>query len=70
MKYLLMATGLAMILLLTTGVILPWILNNTIFGIWLIIVLLPTIIFTWSYIFGQYFHKLIDLAIETFNRGK
>ncbi len=65
MKHLLKAVGLAMLLMFTTGIVLPWIISTIVMPLWMIIFTLGAVIFLWIILLDKPFRKLINLAIWT-----
>lgn len=65
MKNLLKAVGLAMLLMFTTGIVLPWVISTIVMPLWMIIFTLGAVIFLWIILLDKPFRKLINLAIWT-----
>lgn len=65
MKHLLKAVGLAMLLMFTTGIVLPWIISTIVMPLWMIIFTLGAIIFLWIILLDKPFRKLINLTVWT-----
>lgn len=63
-KHLLKAVGLIMLLMFTTGIVLPWIISNVVMPLWMIIFTLGAVIFLWIVLCERPFRKLINLAIK------
>lgn len=63
-KHLLKAVGLAMLLMFTTGIVLPWIISTIVMPLWMIIFTLGAVIFLWVILLDRPFRKLINLAIK------
>lgn len=64
MKHLLKAVGLAMLLMFTTGIVLPWIISTIVMPLWMIIFTLGAVIFLWIVLLDKPFRKLINLSIK------
>ncbi len=64
MRNLLKAVGLAMLLMFTTGIVLPWIISTIVMPLWMIIFTLGAVIFLWIVLLDKPFRKLINLAIK------
>lgn len=67
-KHLLKAVGLAMLLMFTTGIVLPWIISTIVMPLWMIIFTLGEVVFLWIILLDKPFRKLINLALS--NRKK
>jgi hypothetical protein len=67
-RCLLKAIGLLMLLMFTTGIILPWVISNVLMPVWMIIFTLGAVIALWVVILERPYRKLIKFALRAYRR--
>jgi hypothetical protein len=69
-RYLIKGIGMFMLLMFTTGIVLPWVISNVIMPVWMIMFTLGAILCLWVVILEQAYLKLIKFAIRAYRREK
>lgn len=67
-RHLLKAIGMLMLLMFTTGIVLPWVISNVLMPVWMIIFTLGAIIALWVILLEKPYRRLIKLALRTYRR--
>ncbi len=57
-----------MLLMFTTGIVLPWVISNVLMPVWMIIFTLGAIIALWVILLEKPYRRLIKLALRTYRR--
>lgn len=69
-RHLLKAIGLLMLLMFTTGIVLPWIISNVLMPVWMIIFTLGAVLALWVMILERPYRKLIKFALKAYKSEK
>jgi hypothetical protein len=64
-RCLLKAIGLLMLLMFTTGIVLPWIISNVLMPVWMIIFTLAAVIALWVVLLESPYRKLVQFLLNT-----
>jgi len=68
MKHILKAVAVVMLLMFTTGIVLPWIISTVILPLWMIIFSVGAVIFLWFVVLDKTFRKSLVFAFKYFNK--
>jgi hypothetical protein len=63
-RHLLKAIGLLMLLMFTTGIIVPWIISNVLMPVWMIIFTLGAVIAFWVLLLERPYRKMIKVFLK------
>jgi len=67
-KSLLKAIGMFILLLFTTGILVPWIISNALMPIWMIVLALGAIIFLWVLLLEWPYQNLVKFALRVYRK--
>lgn len=59
-----------MLLMFTTGIVLPWIISNVLMPVWMIIFTLGAVLALWVMILERPYRKLIKFALKAYKSEK
>jgi hypothetical protein len=65
---LLKAIGLLMLLMFTTGIVLPWVISNVLMPVWMIMFTFAAVLCLWVIILERPYRKLIKSALKAFRK--
>lgn len=63
---LLKAIGLLMLLMFTTGIVLPWVISNVLMPVWMIMFTFAAVLCLWVIILERPYRKLIKTVLKAF----
>ena len=67
-RHLIKGIGMFMLLMFTTGIILPWVISNVVMPVWMIMFTLGAILCLWVVILERPYRNLIKFAIRAYRR--
>lgn len=69
-RHLLKGIGMFMLLMFTTGIVLPWVISNVVMPLWMIMFTLGGVLCFWIVILERPYRHLIKFIIRTFHKGE